>query len=78
MKLEEIDNLGIVPYTLQVKHAATYFGYHAQTLYAKMASGELVLGTHFLRVDGKVLIITEAFKKWMFEKSGVFYGGDKG
>jgi len=74
--LNAIDKLGITPYTLQIKHAAPFFGYHPKTLYAKISSGELVLGLHYLRVGGKVLIITEAFKKWMFEQSGVAYGGN--
>jgi hypothetical protein len=74
MNLEDINNLGITPYTMQIKHAAVFFGYHPKTLYDKVSSGELILGKHYLKVDKKVLIITEAFKKWMFEKSGVSYG----
>jgi hypothetical protein len=76
MSLEDIDKLGLTPYTLQIKHAAPFFGYHPKTLYDKVSSGDLVLGVHYLKVGGKVLIITEAFKKWMFEQSGVIYGGN--
>jgi excisionase family DNA binding protein len=64
------------PYTMPIKTAAPHFGYHPQTLYAMVASGELLFGTHYLKVGGKVLIKVRAFKEYMHEKCGVAYGGD--
>lgn len=66
----------IEPYALPVKDAAAYFGFHPQTLYGKIYDRELVYGTHYLKVGGKVLIKTRAFKQWLHEQAGVEYGGD--
>lgn len=66
----------LTPYTLQIKDAAIYFGYHPQTLYGMVSRGELIFGTHFIKVGGKVLIKTRAFKQWMHEQAGVEYGND--
>lgn len=66
--------MAIEPYTMTIKDAAQYFGYKPQTLYAMVSAGVLIFGTHYLKVGKKVLILTEAFKKWMHEKSGIAYG----
>jgi excisionase family DNA binding protein len=64
------------PYTMEIKNAAPYFGFHEKTIYAMVEKGELIFGTHFLKVGKKVLIKTKAFKQFLHDKSGVTYGGD--
>lgn len=59
---------------MTVKDAAKHFGYHPQTLYAMMSTGELQFGRHYLKVGGKVLIKVEEFKRYMHEKAGIAYG----
>jgi excisionase family DNA binding protein len=66
----------VEPYTMPIKNAAPYFGYHPGSLYAMVASGKLIYGQHYLKVGKKVLIKTKAFKEYMHEKCGVAYGGD--
>ncbi len=64
------------PYSMAIKDAAPYFGYHEKSLYAMVSDGELILGTHYLKVGKKVLIKTEAFKQWLLVRSGVVYGNN--
>lgn len=59
------------PFSLSVGDAAKYFGFNKNTIYNMISNGTLILGTHYLKVGRKVVILTAAFKKWMFEQSGI-------
>ncbi|MEN6360028.1 MAG: helix-turn-helix domain-containing protein [Smithella sp.] len=64
----------IEPYSLAPKEAGAHFGYHPKTIYKLISAGELRYGTHCIKVKGKVLIIVEAFKEWMWSEAGLTYG----
>jgi len=66
----------LTPYTMTIKTAAPYFGYHPKSMYDMVSDGKLIYGTHYLKVGKKVLIKVTAFKAWMHEQTGVVYGGD--
>lgn len=55
----------IVPYSLSIKAAADHFGFAKQTLYQWINSGKLLRGTHYLKIGKKVIIIREAFIRWL-------------
>lgn len=62
-----------------MKGAAEHFGYAPQSLYDMISQGRLIRGIHYLKIgEKKVLIIREAFIKWLLEQDGVNVSRDAG
>jgi excisionase family DNA binding protein len=70
----EVNMQNLEPYTLTVKGAAAYFGYHPQTIYKLIYGNKLQFGTHYLKVGGKILIKVKEFKKYLHEEAGLASG----
>ena len=56
------------PYSLRLKEAERHFGFKVSTLRNWINYGRLIRGTHYIKVAGRVLILTEGFKQWMKEQ----------
>jgi len=61
---------------MNLKDAGAYFGYTEQAFRNKICRGELLFGTHFLKDGSKILIIVDAFKEFLYKRSGIAYGAD--
>ena len=58
------------PFSLSIKDAAKYFGFHPKTIYDMIYQGKLFRGVHFLKFGKKVLIVREKFEEFLYQEDG--------